>query len=1074
MTEQRDYRSTVFLPKTEFPMKAGLPQKEPGILARWQAEKIYEKTRDARRGREKFILHDGPPYANGDMHIGHALNHILKDMVVRTQTLLGRDAPYVPGWDCHGLPIEWKVEEEYRKKKKNKDEVPPQEFRAECRAYARHWVDVQREQLKRLGIGGDWDNPYLTMDFAAEATIVSELMKFAETGQLYRGAKPVMWSPVEKTALAEAEVEYEDIVSTQVDVAFEIMESPIPELVGAYAVIWTTTPWTIPVNQALAFGPEVEYVLVETAVGVPTSNPTENRLLKDFKYLVAKELLEEFHSRIQYGWLAPGNVEMTIKGSQLEGTVARHPMHHLGGFFAEPRPFLPGHFVTTESGTGLVHMAPDHGEDDFDLCKAHHIAPKFAVEADGKYRTDWLWLGGEGSVINPKFNAPHGPICSDLREAAKTGGGLLAASADYKHSYPHSWRSKAKVIYRCTPQWFVPMDKPRDGGAGAGAETVSTVPLSQVPQDADLEGARIVVAGPVGETVAYNRSLDYLVLQVGEEQHVVCEPLAFDYLESIGAKFQMVALIKGALLEGASAEADGRVVALVHDVAVTPDAGTGFASPVARNTLRQTALKAIADTRFVPDKGRNRIGAMVEGRPDWVLSRQRAWGVPITLFVHRETGEYLVDPQVNARIVAAIREKGVDAWSDEAAQDLLGPDYKAGDYERVADILDVWFDSGSTHAFVLESGKWPDLLRPEGHTGPLADLYLEGSDQHRGWFQSSLLESCATRGHAPYKAVLTHGFTMDAKGEKMSKSKGNTVSPLKVMETNGADIIRLWALSVDFTEDHRIGDEILKGVADQYRKLRNTFRYMLGALEGYSDTETVQNVTEMPELERYVLALLGKLDQTLRQAVADYDFNEYVRSLIDFCNEDLSAFYFDIRKDCLYCDAPSDPKRRAYRTVLDTLFHALIRYAAPVIVFTAEEVWGTRYPEGGSVHLLEWPEVPAVEADMVKWAELRTLREKVTEAIEPLRRDKTLGSSLQANVRIYDLEAILGGFINDDFLAELFIVSSVTAEQSEGVKVTRTTHHKCGRCWRHLPEVSEGGALCGRCEGVVGAVETSA
>ncbi|WP_404479448.1 isoleucine--tRNA ligase [Novosphingobium sp. BL-52-GroH] len=962
MTEKRDYRSTVFLPKTDFPMKAGLPQKEPGILARWQAEGIYRKTRDARVGREQFILHDGPPYANGDMHIGHALNHILKDMVVRTQTLLGKDAPYVPGWDCHGLPIEWKVEEEYRKKKKNKDEVPAEEFRAECRAYAQNWVNVQREQLKRLGINGDWDNPYLTMDFQAEATIVGELLKFAQNGMLYRGAKPVMWSPVEKTALAEAEVEYEDITSTQIDVAFEIVDSRCTAVRGARAVIWTTTPWTIPVNQALAYGPEVEYAVCRFGDRMGD----HDRPAPEGSVLIAAGLVEQFAARVGFR-VIPMQI---IKGSDLAGTIARHPMHALGGFFAEPRPFLPGDFVTTESGTGLVHMAPDHGEDDFDLCKANGIGPKFAVEADGKYREDWPWLAGQGSVINPKFNAPDGPICSDLREA----GGLLAASADYKHSYPHSWRSKAKVIYRCTPQWFVPMDK----------------------------------------------AMTHISPKSASEN---------------------------------SWEAEGG--------AINPSEEGEFASP----TLRAAALAAIAETRFVPDKGRNRIGAMVEGRPDWVLSRQRAWGVPITLFVDRKTGEYLVDEAVNERIINAVRAHGVDAWSDEAAQDLLGPDYDAEDYERVADILDVWFDSGSTHAFVLESGRWPDLLRPEGYTGPKADLYLEGSDQHRGWFQSSLLESCATRGHAPYKAVLTHGFTMDAKGFKMSKSLGNTISPLKVMETNGADIIRLWALSVDFTEDHRIGDEILKGVADQYRKLRNTLRYLLGALDGFEEAERI-GVAEMPELERYVLALLGKLDATLREAVEAFDFNTYVRALLDFCNEDLSAFFFDIRKDCLYCDAHDDPKRRAYRTVLDTLFHALIRYAAPVIVFTAEETWQSRYP-GESVHLLEWPEVPAAEADIDKWQELRSLRAAVTEAIEPLRREKIVGSSLAAEVTVPDTAP-------EADLAELFITAKVTRGQGEGVSVTPSHDHKCGRCWRHLPEVTEDGDLCARCDDVVGEVEAPA
>jgi len=477
-------------------------------------------------------------------------------------------------------------------------------------------------------------------------------------------------------------------------------------------------------------------------------------------------------------------------------------------------------------------------------------------------------------------------------------------------------------------------------------------------------------------------------------------------------------------------------------------------------TLRQKALKAIADTRFVPDKGRNRIGSMVEGRPDWVLSRQRAWGVPITLFVDRRTGQYLVDPEVNARIVAAVRDKGVDAWSEETAQALLGDRYDVADYERVTDILDVWFDSGSTHAFVLESGRWPELSWP-------ADLYLEGSDQHRGWFQSSLLESCATRGRAPYKAVLTHGFTMDAKGMKMSKSLGNTVDPIKVMETYGADIVRLWALSVDYTEDHRIGDEILKGVADQYRKLRNTFRYLLGALDGYTDAERMCFINELPELERYVLALLGRLDATLRQAIADYDFNTYVRALSDFCNEDLSAFFFDIRKDCLYCDAQDDPKRRAYRTVLDVLFHALVRYAAPVLVFTAEEVWGTRYPDGGSVHLLEWPDdgylvhEPALTE---RWETLRDLRRQVLEAIEPLRREKVLGSGLEALVTIP--QAAAPG-MSDEALAELFISATVSRGQVDGVIVSRTDDAKCGRCWRHLPDVPEDGSLCGRCASVV-------
>jgi isoleucyl-tRNA synthetase len=957
--QKPDYRSTVFLPKTDFPMKAGLPQKEPAILARWEEKDLYGQLRRAREGREKFILHDGPPYANGDIHIGHALNHVLKDMVVRTQTLLGKDAPYVPGWDCHGLPIEWKVEEQYRKKKLNKDEVPVKEFRAECRAYAQHWVDVQREQLKRLGIGGQWDKPYLTMAYDSEATIVSELMKFAETGQIYRGARPVMWSPVEKTALAEAEIEYQDIVSTQIDVAFEIVESPVPELVGAHAVAWTTTPWTIPVNRAIVYGPEIDYTLWPLPDGR--------------EILIAEPLLGQFLDRF-----APrppeGSDRMTAvgrvgdypkwKGSELAGTIARHPMHDRGGYFALPRPFLAGDFVTTDQGTGLVHVTPDHGEEDFEVCRAHGIDPVFAVTADGRYRDDWLWLGGQGSVINTKFNAPDGPICTDLRES----GALLSASADFRHSYPHSWRSKAKVIYRCTPQWFIAMDRP----------LTHVNPKTRNEKRWEDEGG---------------------ALNMADEAYC--------------------------------------------------------ASP----SLREAAMQAIADTRFVPEKGRNRIGSMVEGRPDWVISRQRAWGVPIALFVERKSGELLVDREVNDRIVKAIGERGVDAWDEENAAHFLGSERNPDDYEMVCDILDVWFDSGCTHVFTLESGKWPDLRWP-------ADLYLEGSDQHRGWFQSSLLESCGTRGRAPYNAVLTHGFTMDLKGMKMSKSLGNTVSPLKVMETNGADIIRLWALSVDFTEDHRIGDEILKGVADQYRKLRNTFRYLLGALADFSSDERVTDVSAMPELERYMLHLTAELDSKLRRAVDDFDFNSYTRLLADFANEDLSAFYFDIRKDVLYCDinaltGAKSERRRAYRTVLDILFHALVRWLSPVLVFTTEEVWSTRYPGDESVHLLEWPAIPPVEADVSKWMQLRALRATVTEAIEPLRRDKVIGSSLETEVTLPELPAA------EDFLAQLFIVSAV--HQGDTLKIAETDNSKCGRCWRYLPEVPEDGALCGRCEEYVNA-----
>ncbi|HEX8623336.1 MAG TPA: isoleucine--tRNA ligase [Allosphingosinicella sp.] len=986
MSEKPDYRDTVFLPKTDFPMKAGLSQKEPAILARWAEMGLYKRLREERAGRERFILHDGPPYANGDIHIGHAMMKTIKDFILRSQTLLGKDAPFIPGWDCHGLPIEWKIEEQYRKKKLDKDQVPPREFRAECRAYAEHWIQVQREQFIRLGITGDWDDPYRTMDFTSEAKIAEELLKLAEAGKLYRGAKPVMWSPVEKTALAEAEVEYEDIVSTQIDVGFEIVESPIPELVGAHAVIWTTTPWTIPVNQAIAYGPEVEYKLYD--IFVEGAGAADTQAFADAlpwgnavgKVLVAAALSDALAGRLKAAlptapegrgerdfWFYPSNPERVVKGSDLEGTIARHPMHHLGGFFARPRPFLPGDFVTTDQGTGLVHMAPDHGEDDFLLCKANGIDPVFAVDAGGFYRPDWEWLGGQGSVINNKFNAPDGPICSDLREA----GGLLAASADFEHSYPHSWRSKAKVIFRCTPQWFIPMENRPSPSRGEGQRSEAT------------QGEGADSAGPHPNP-----------------------------------------------------------------------------SPLQGEGLRATALRAIDDTRWVPEKAENRMRSMVENRPDWVLSRQRAWGVPIPLYLHKKTGDYLRDAAVNSRILRAFHEGGADAWFDADHQALLGNGYRLEDYEPVTDILDVWFDSGSTHAFVVEARYGPDVR---------ADLYCEGSDQHRGWFQASLLESCATRGRAPFGAVLTHGFALDQNGRKMSKSIGNTVDPIAVIRDSGADILRLWVASTDYFEDVRIGKEILAGTSDAYRKLRNTFRYLLGALAGFGEAERVAPA-DMPELERWVLHRLAEIDGELKEAVNGFDFNRYTRLITAFANDDLSAFFFDIRKDSLYCDAPSSPKRRAYRTVLDIVFHALVRWMAPVLCFTTEEVWQTRYPdEGGSVHLLEWPGIDPAwrdEALAAKWALIRATRENVTEAIEPLRREKVIGSSLEAKI-LYPLldDALID--LDEQALAEIYIVSEVSAADTSTIEVTRSEHLKCGRCWRLLPEVSEDGGLCARCEGVV-------
>ncbi len=938
-----DYRHTVFLPTTAFPMKAGLATTEPRLLQRWREEDAHAVLRAQREGAPRWILHDGPPYANGDMHLGHAMNHILKDLVVRTRTMLGFDAPYIPGWDCHGLPIEWRVEELNRAKGIKKGEIPFLEFRAACRDYAAHWVNVQREQLQRLGIWGEWDKPYLTMDFSAEATIAGELMKFAESGQLYRGAKPVMWSPVEQTALAEAEVEYEEIISTQVDVAFEIVEAPnAPELVGAYAVIWTTTPWTLPVNRALAYGEDVEYHCFTAMDGR--------------RFLVATPLLDAFFDRTDVAPLVQrGGGRQTLifdwtgKGAALAGAIARHPLHHLGGFFAEPRPLLPGDFVTTDAGTGLVHMAPDHGEDDFFLCKAHGIEPKFVVGPDGSYEADWPIVGGQHVY---KVNAPDGPICTALREA----GALLAASADYRHSYPHSWRSKARLIYRCTPQWFVAMD---------------------------------------------------------------------------------------------------------HDL------GDG-------TTLRGRALKAISETRWFPAQGENRIRAMVEGRPDWVLSRQRAWGVPITLFVKKGSGDYLQDAAVNARIHAAISAGGADAWWTTDPQIFLGPGYNASDYEQVSDILDVWFDSGSTHAFVTEARL--------GATQ--ADLYLEGSDQHRGWFQSSLLESCGTRGRAPYKAVLTHGMTLDDKGRKMSKSLGNVVDPQSIIRDSGVDILRLWVASTDTSEDQRFGKAAMQTTVDSYRKLRNTLRYLLGALDGYSDAEAVP-VADMPVLERWLLSRLAAVDAEVKAHIEVHAFARMMAAISAFVNGDLSAFFFDVRKDSLYCDDPRHPTRRAYRTVLATLFDALAGWLAPVLVFTTEEAFEQR-GRPGSIHQGRYADICPEWRDTAledRFSRLLRLRRIVNGAIEPLRRNKVIGSSLEAKVHIVlddGLDILAVRLLGEGTFSEMCIVSRVTISDNElsenptydelvegiRVQVSRTDLSRCDRCWRHLPDVNAAG-LCGRCDEAV-------
>jgi isoleucyl-tRNA synthetase len=930
-----DYRNTVFLPRTDFPMKADLPKREPDVVERWERIGLYAKLREAAAGREKFVLHDGPPYANGHIHMGTALNKILKDIINRSQQMLGKDAAYVPGWDCHGLPIEWQIEQEYRKQGKDKDAVPVADFRRECRAFAERWIDVQRQEFKRLGVVGDWADPYTTMALEAEAGIFRELAKFLLDGSLYRGKKSVMWSVVEKTALAEAEIEYHDHTSTTIWVRFPLTRPSRPELEGAAVVIWTTTPWTIPANRAVAYGSAIAYRLIEVG------EVADDSLAKPGERLViATERLAEVADAA--GILTHRTLR-EFAGDELAGGIARHPLAGLEGAYGFDVPLLPGGFVTTEQGTGLVHVAPSHGEDDFLLGQAHGLEVPDTVAEDGHY-TEQV-PGFTGIHV---FKAAE-PVLAALAER----GGLLARGK-LVHSYPHSWRSKAPLIFRATAQWFIPME------------------------------------------------------------------------------------------------------------------GEGH--------LRETALAAIDATRWVPERGRNRIRSMIETRPDWCVSRQRAWGVPIAVFVNKRTGEVLRDPAVVERIAAAFAQEGADAWWTRDPQEFLGADHAAADYEKVDDILDVWFDSGSTHATVLE--KRPELQWP-------ASLYLEGSDQHRGWFHSSLLESCGTRGRAPYECVLTHGFVVDAEGRKMSKSLGNVVSPIDLMKTHGADILRLWVVSGDYAEDIRIGKAILDSVADTYRRLRNTLRYLLGNLAGFEEAERLPHA-EMPELERWVLHRLAELDALVRECNDAFDFQRLYNAIHNFCATDLSAFYFDVRKDALYCDRPDSIRRRAARTVLDELFHRLTIWLAPVLVFTTEEAWRTRWPEEESIHLRLFPDTSAAWRDPVlgeKWERVRRVRRVITGALELERKEKRIGASLQAAPVVYlgaeDRQAVTGLD-----LAELAITSRIelgegeppegafTLEDVPGVAVAPALAdgEKCQRCWQVLPEVSEAsGQLCRRCGDAVAA-----
>ncbi|MEM6811057.1 MAG: isoleucine--tRNA ligase [Pseudomonadota bacterium] len=941
MTENNKdkFKDTVFLPKTDFPMRGNLPEKEPAMIENWEKQGIYSKIREASKGKPKWVLHDGPPYANGNIHMGHALNKILKDVINKSWQMKGYDAPYVPGWDCHGLPIEWKIEEKYRAEGKDKDSVDPLEFRDECREFAKSWVDIQCNQFKRLGVIGDWDNPYLTMRLESEAQIAREIHKFLKNGGLYRGVKSVLWSTVEQTALAEAEVEYKEHKSVTIWARFPVVKTNCKLLEGADIVIWTTTPWTIPSNRGIFFNKNINYAVYEVKEVAEAS-----KVEVGAKIAIAESLEDSVKEAAKITSMEKLG---TFKGDEVEGTIAYHPLHGQG----YDHDVLANHadYVTDEDGTGFVHVAPSHGPDDFTLGKEYGLEITDNLDDDGSFKEHVpLFAGLKIYDENGKMDAGNFAPIKAMEEAGK-----LLAKGSLRHEYPHSWRSKAPLIFRTTPQWFIAMDNE----------------------------------------------------------------------------------IK----------------------------------------LRDTALKAIKDTNWVPGKGEARITSMIENRPDWCISRQRAWGVPIALFVHKETGEVLKDDAVLKRITDAFEEHGSDAWWSMDAQEFLGNTYNAEDYEQVYDIVDVWFESGSTHSFVFDARE--DL---GGGELKQADMYLEGSDQHRGWFHSSLLESCGTKGHAPYKTVLTHGFVLDEKGYKMSKSLGNVVDPLKIMEQNGADILRLWTMTSDYADDIRIGKDTLKNVSDLYRRIRNTLRFLLGALDGFTKAEMQEAIFEdpsnLPELEQLVLHQLYELDKKVHSYIEAHEYGKLAKELHEFCNQNLSAFYFDIRKDRLYCDDPQSFERQACRSVMAIIFNGLVSWLAPILSFTCEEAWSHRpvgiFEDADSIHLREFPKVPECWHNpglAGKWFAIREVRDAVLAELEPHRASKEIGSSLEAAPVITATDNHLKA-IEGIEMADVAIVSSVEIKKGNKLDVlfAKAEGQKCARCWKVLPEVaSSPDGLCNRCTDVV-------
>ena len=919
-----EIKDSILLPKTEFSMKADLPKKEPAILDSWQKNNVYDSLRKDSKDKEKFILHDGPPYANGHLHMGHALNKILKDIIVKYQQLLNKNSIYVPGWDCHGLPIEWKIEEEYRAKKKNKDDVPVLEFRKQCRDFANKWIDIQKKEFQRLGVIGDWDNPYTTMHYHAEAQIVRELGKFLENGGIYKGHRPVLWSVVEKTALADAEVEYQDHKSTTIYTCFPIEKSSEPKFSDHSIVIWTTTPWTIPGNRALAVHEDIDY-----------QSLTINKNDANQKVIIAKDLIENF---IQENEISEHTLNFEIKGKELIGLNCKHPLFDSGYNFTVP--VLHGDFVTTEQGTGIVHICPVHGMDDFLLGKQHNLELPMTIDEGGIYYEHIPVFAGKHI-----FKVDQ-DVCDEINKCNN-----LISQGVLIHSYPHSWRSKAPLVYKNTSQWFISMEK---------------------------------------------------------------------------------------------------------------------------NGLREKALVAIDQTDFFPKQGQNRLRSMIQDRPDWCVSRQRVWGVPLPIFMNKKTGEPLRDNKVIERIASIYEQEGGDAWFNSEASRFLSPDYDSNEFEQVKDVVEVWFDSGSTHSYVLETRE--DLQWP-------ASMYLEGSDQHRGWFHSSLLESCGTRGRAPFESILSHGFVVDGKGRKMSKSIGNVISPDEIINKYGADILRIWVVASDYSEDLKIDNQIINYQIDSYRKIRNTIRFLLGNLNNFSVNDAVE-LEQMPDLERYILNKVSQMNTELKSLVQTHDYHGIFVKLLNFCTLDLSAFYFDIRKDSLYCDGKDSLKRRSVSTCLHILFDFLSKWFSPIISFTSEEAWQSRHQDNSTSilsQIITEKDFTYSYSNLEKsFDELKRVRKSVTAALEIKRNEKLIGSSLQAKAIIY-IPSEIKQILSTLDLAEMCIVSGVEIkdiaektpssmnfeEEDIFVDISLAEGDKCQRCWTILPEVKDNqDHLCSRCDNV--------